>query len=132
MEPPWLYTAALEKAADHSGQKGSFQKSELMKREQARKARRDKIAEELFGKSMMRKQLESRDEQLEHELQVWPCWMISIAEQKTEQKTLLRPHPSFKGTLQAKFLMCLKQVFKQTWSAVKVLWLNTPSILDWF
>ena len=103
-----------------------------MKREQARKARRDKIAEELFGKSMMRKQLKSRDEQLEHELQVWPCWMISIAEQKTAQKTsLLGPHPSFKGTLQAKFLMCSKQV-KQTWSTVKVLWLNMPSILDWF
>ena len=70
VKPPWLYTAALEKAADHSGQKGNFQKSELLKREQARKARRDKIAEELFGKSMMRKQLKSRDEQLEHELQV--------------------------------------------------------------
>ena len=66
----WFIFAALEKASDHSGQTGSFHKSELMKREQARKARRDKVAEELFGKSMMRKELKSRDEQLEHEFQV--------------------------------------------------------------
>lgn len=63
----WI--TAMQKASYYSQKLGSYQLSELREREQVRKARRDRIAEDLFGKSEMRKQLKKRDEQIEKELQ---------------------------------------------------------------
>ncbi|KAK7499089.1 hypothetical protein BaRGS_00009636 [Batillaria attramentaria] len=63
----WM--TALQKAADHFGKEGSFQKCELEERERQRMLRREKIAEEEFGKTMMKEALEHRDKQLEEEHQ---------------------------------------------------------------
>ncbi|KAK7087656.1 switch-associated protein 70-like [Littorina saxatilis] len=86
------WVTALQKAADYCGQQGSYQKCELMEREKARKARRDKLSDELDGKSAMRAQLKNRDKQLEHEMEerMKDKTLLEMREQELEAERLAR------------------------------------------
>jgi hypothetical protein len=81
----------MQKAAIYSQIEGSYQRLELREREQARKTRRDRVAEDLFGKSEMRKQLKSRDEQIERELRerAQDRTLLEMRELELEQERLV-------------------------------------------